>query len=398
MNKSQNETSEFDSKNSSTITDTDSNQDINEKYIPYNISQNINNISKFFPMPQDLKKKEVILLGQSTSEGNENTLFPLTKKTLLSCFSTQKTTMILQNILMESSKENIDIIINELSGNYRDLIKDKNANYFCSDLIKVCNPNQRIQILTELTKTISDDCVDRFGTHPLQTLIEFSSSEDEYTLILNSFYDYKKLIYASFDSYGSYVIQKIIEHIPERFRIRFNLLFISFIPLISLKKFGVCCAKKFISFSKNEENIEQIVNIIRKNFVKIATNNFGNFLIQFIIKKWNNTIQGYKLKQEIISNYKVLSDNKYSSYICDLFSKIASKEEKKQLIAFMKINLINNTLNYGQLNIKDNKNENLINNINLYQILFNNEVTFNKINNNNNDIVIPFSLNRNKIG
>ena len=57
MNKSQNETSEFDSKNSSTITDTDSNQDINEKYIPYNISQNINNISKFFPMPQDLKKK-----------------------------------------------------------------------------------------------------------------------------------------------------------------------------------------------------------------------------------------------------------------------------------------------------------------------------------------------------
>ena len=110
---------------------------------------------------------------------------------------------------MESSKEEIDNIINELSGNYRDLIKDKNGNYFCSDLFKICNQKQRIKILKELTKTISDDCVNRFGNYPIQTLIEYSSCEEEYQLILNSFHDYLKLVYASFDTYGSYVIQKM---------------------------------------------------------------------------------------------------------------------------------------------------------------------------------------------
>ena len=404
MNKSLNATSELNLKTSSisTDTDTDSNHDTNEKDIPYNLSQNMHNILKFFPMPIEPLKKEAIILCPSASETNQNSPIPLTKKTLLSCISTQKTTLILQNILMESSKEVIDTIISQLSGNYRDLIKDKNGNYFCSDLFKICNQEQRIQILKELTQTISDDCVDKYGNHPIQTLIEFSSCEEEYQLILNSFYDFKTLIYASFDSYGSYVIQKIIEHIPEKFRIKFNLLFISFIPLISLKKYGVCSAKKFISFTKNEENIEKIVNIIRKNFVKIATNNFGNFLIQFIIKKWNNTIHGNKLKQEVIFNYKLLSENKYSSYICDLFLKIASKEEKNQLNMLLKFNFINNNnikfaQIYGQLNIIDNKNANLVNNINSYQSLFSNELTYYTINNNNNKIfdnLIPFSFNR----
>ena len=406
MNKEQNEICELDSKNSSKLTETDSNQDTNEKNISYNISQNINNISKFCPITLDLIKKEVMILGQSTSDTNQSMPIPLTKKTLLSCLSIQKTTMILQNILMESSKENIDTIVNELSGNYRDLIKDKNGNYFTSDLFKVCNQKQRIQILKELTKTISDDCVDRYGNFPIQTLIDFSSCEEEYKLILNSFYDYNKFIYASLDSYGSYVIQKIIEHIPEKFRIKFNLLFISFIPLISLKKFGVCSVKKFISFTKNEENIEQIVNIIRKNFIKIATNNFGNFLIQFIVKKWNNNIWGKKIKQEIIYNYKLLSESKYSSYICDLFLKIGSREEKIQLITLFKFHFFNNNnnfkfmQNYGQLNMKDNKNGNIINNINLNQSLFSNEFTLNENNNKNNKLnnnLIPFSLNWNII-
>ena len=54
--------------------------------------------------------------------------------------------------------------------------------------------------------------------------------------------------------------------------------------------------------------------------------------------------------------------------------------------------------NYGQLNIKDNKN--IINNINLNQSLFSNEFTFNEYNNKNNEVnnnLIPFSLNRNMI-
>ena len=58
---------------------------------------------------------------------------------------------------MESSKEIINIIVKELRGIYRDIIKDKNGNYFCSNLFKICEQSQRIIILTELTKYINED-------------------------------------------------------------------------------------------------------------------------------------------------------------------------------------------------------------------------------------------------
>ena len=66
------------------------------------------------------------------------------------------------------TKEEIDNVVNVLSGKYRQIIKDKNGNWFCSDLVKVCNQEQRIKILNELSNTLCDDCVDKSGTHPIQ--------------------------------------------------------------------------------------------------------------------------------------------------------------------------------------------------------------------------------------
>ena len=291
--------------------------------------------------------------------------FSLTRKAIISSLSDKNTALMMQKIINEAPKEQIDNIVNELKGQYWELIREKNGNYFCRDLFKICEQEQRIMILNELTKTIADDCTNKYATHPLQTLIDFSSCEQEYKLILDSFSDRNKLFYASFDSFGSYVIQKIIEHIPEKFRKKFNLLFILIIPNLSLKQYGVCCIKKFIEFTKDEDIIDKVINVIRKVFVLISTNNYGNFLIQFMLKKLNNTQYGNKLKQAIRDNFKVLSENKYSYYICDLYLKFASKEEKEKLMNIYSMNL-NNYRNSS----------NLINNFN------------NCINNNTNNIFL----------
>ena len=62
--------------------------------------------------------------------------------------------------------------MNELCGSFRLVIKNKNGNYFCSDLIKNCNKEQRIRILKELSGSISQDTVDEYATHVIQKLIE----------------------------------------------------------------------------------------------------------------------------------------------------------------------------------------------------------------------------------
>ena len=378
-------------------------------------------------------KKEEVKFPPSSEENNSKSQNLLTKKTILNSFNNQKMTLILQNALMEAKKEEIDNIVNELSGIYRQIIKDKNGNYFCSDLFKVINQEQRIKILNELSSTICDDCIDKFGTHPIQTLIEFSSCEEEYKLLLNSFNDYNKLHFASIDPNGSYVITKIIEHIPEKFRTKFNLLFVTIFCFICTKKFGVVNAKKFLDNTKNESLIRKLIDLIKSNFSNLSSNKYGNYLIQEILKKWWNTSEGEEIKDLIKANIEKLSSNKYSSFVVNLYLQLASDEEKLYLMKNLNKNSNNDNININYKIMKsiglfknfENKNSNSNNYINNNPkslplnsmnknnksqgpISFNNSInnnnvinnnpiplSLNNINNNNiiNNIQIPFSLN-----
>ena len=236
---------------------------------------------------------------------------------------------------MEVSKDTIDIIIKEMSGTFSTNIKNKNGNYFCSDLFKVCDTNQRITILKELSNTLSDDCIDEYGTHPIQHLVELSKTEEEYHLILFSFKDYNKIINASLNQNGSYVIQKIIVYIPERFRLDFNLILIKFLSSLAMDMYGVCTVKKFIGYTKNELHIKQILNIILTNFVSISKNQYGNYLIQYILEYWWNSKEGTFLKKICMSKFHILAENNFSLYICDLFIKLSSLEDKELLMSLL---------------------------------------------------------------
>ena len=270
-----------------------------------------------------------------------------TKNNILNSFNSQKSTKILQKSLVDAPKEMIDNILEELSGTFRVIIKNKNGNYFCSDLLKVCNKEQKIKILKELSENISKDCTDEFATHPIQNLIELASDEEEYKLLLVSFNDMDSVLMASLNKNGSYVIQKLIVHIPERFRIEFNSIFVKFVCILSRDMYGVCTVKKFIGYTKNELIVKQILNSILTNFVNISANQYGNYLIQYLLEKWWKTGEGVYLKKLITSKFQILASNHFSSYICDLFLKLCSSEEKKNLF-----DSLNNYKAIGKTNFK----------------------------------------------
>ena len=291
------------------------------------------------------------------------------KSTILSAFHSQRNTIILQKSLSEINKDTINFIVQELSGTFSKIIKNKNGNYFCTDLFKLCDKEQRILILKEISNTISKDCIDEYGTHPIQTLIELSKCEEEYKLILSSFNDYKAILNAA-NLNGSYVIQKIIVFIPERYRMEFNLLFIKYLSILSMDMFGVCTVKKFIGYTKNELLVKQILNIILNNFVNISENQYGNYLIQYLLEYWWKANEGIYLKKLFISKFHILASNHYSSYICDLFIKLSSYEEKKLLMSSLvkdnSIILLNNNSNGNIIinklmnSLNNTKNENTV--------------------------------------
>jgi hypothetical protein len=233
---------------------------------------------------------------------------------------------------MTATKDSISRIIKEMSGIFRQVINNKNGNYFSSDLFKVCDKDQRIQILKEISSTMCDDCINEYGSHPIQTLIELCSCEEEYKLILSSFNDCHKIYNASLNQNGCFVIQKIIVHIPENCRMDFNLMFLQFLSILSIDMYGVCTVKKFISYTKEELLLKRIVYIILSNFVNISENQYGNYLMQYLLEFWWNSKEGEFLKKLCISKFHILAINRYSSYICDLFIKLSNAEEKKLLL------------------------------------------------------------------
>ena len=272
------------------------------------------------------------------------TYFKLTKKLIMDSFNNQSTTMIYQKLLMEAKNETIKSIVRDLKGEYRIIINNKNGSDFANDLFKICNQKERIEILEELSPILSQDCNNIYATHPIQTLIEFSSCELEYKLILFSFNDYNKLLFAALNPNGAYTIQKIIERIPERYRSEFNLIFISFVSFVSKQKFGIITVKKFISCTKNEDTTTKILDYIKDNFMGLAIDKYGNYLIQFLLEKWNNSPEGKEIKDLVIQNFKTMIQFKYSSFICEAFVKII-KKEKIDINELLNLNNIGKTDN-----------------------------------------------------
>ena len=307
---------------------------------------------------------------------DENNLF--SKSNILTAFNSQKSTKILQKCLSGASKEIIDKILEELSGNFRTIIRNKNGNYFCTDLLKVCNKEQRLKILKELSPTISQDCTNEFGTHPIQKIIELSSKEEEFKLLLCSFNNMDNILMASLNQNGAFVIQKLIVHIPEKFRMDFNFIFVKFVSILSRDMYGVCTVKKFIGYTQNELIVKQILNSILSNFVDISGSQYGNYLIQYLLEKWWKTEEGVYLKKLIISKFQTLASNHYSSFVCDLFLKLSSTEEKR--------NFINSFKDYKTVrNIKQNKDK-----IPFYLNKITNDLDGNKEKNDKNDKIQDF--------
>ena len=304
----------------------------------------------------------------------------LTKETILSSLNNQQATKNLQTILMEAKNETIVSLVKELRGEYRKLILDKNGNYLCTDLFKICQQKERIDILKELSPTLSDDCVDGYATFPIQTLIEYSSCEDEYKLILNSLNDYNKLLAAAINPNGGHVIQKIIIRIPERFRKEFNSIFISSLDFLSKQKYGIVSVKCFVSKTKDKETIKSILNFIKNNFMSLAVDRFGNYLIQYLLEKWNNFEEGTEIENLVFQNLKDMIQSKYSSFICELLVGLISNEEKNALVESFNLDevqyMYNNNYFANKIlrllginnmpNYNNNINNNIMNQIQLY--------------------------------
>ena len=289
------------------------------------------------------------------------------KNSLTSILCSKKGINEIRNLILKNPNDinlirKIILALNEENGLHT-VFKNIYGNYFIQDLFQKMNKDL-IQLTIDL---ISSEFVNiaktPSGTHSLQSLLNYiNNSEMEISIIKAIKFKEKEM---AFDEYATYVLQKIISIIPDNKRIRLNSIIIENAKELSLNANSVFVLKKFIITNTIEENKKRLINAIKKHFLIISQNPFGNYVIQYLLEVW--TIKDCELiVNEIFNKIFELSSERFSANIIIYVLKYFNNNYKKKLISILCfstniINLlknkysfyvINKTVNYMDKNTK----------------------------------------------
>jgi hypothetical protein len=230
----------------------------------------------------------------------------------------------------------LDNLLQKLKGNFFQLMKGKNSNYFISNIIIKATKKQKLFILSEIYQMIDILAINEYGSHPLQILIEKASSKDEIIMIINAITAKNKLIEIAKNVNGTYVIQKIISYFNENFRIKVNKIILSNIVELCNDMYGVCVIKKFINNSNNHNCIFFLLLSFINNFLYISENQFGNYAIQILIDKISiNENLLYVLEQQIFFHFLRLSIHKFGSRVIEKYLEKIKKKKKRKILEML---------------------------------------------------------------
>ena len=279
---------------------------------------------------------------------DDNDIF--SRRNLLISFSIKRRTLELQNKLSYINGElEIARIIDNLSGCFQTLINGKYSNYFISDLIKKASKSQKIQIIHEVYPIIDQLAMSEYGSHPIQTLVEKASSKEEINLLINAICKKKVFLKIAKSPNGTHVIQKIICHFNENYRVKINKLIIENILSLSTDIHGVCIVVKYITNCENVKNLTYIVFLFTQYFRFVSENEYGNYAVQALSKKVQNfenlnTI----MNNTILENFLNLSMNRFGNHIINnILYKISSANLKK-VVDFLSVDNRLTTLYYNE--------------------------------------------------
>ena len=197
-------------------------QETMEKILLGNLIDEISLIDELNDKKSNSKfKKEYSKINESSNvnTNNKNSITSskniFSKKEIFSYLSNQKSGMIFQSKVREMNSFEIEKLIEELKNSFSQCMMDRNGNYLCNDLFKICNSKERIIVLNEIKDNFIELSLHNYATHPIQNLIEFSQSFEEMNLISTFFNNRNDLLKLALNPNGYFVLQKILMFIPE---------------------------------------------------------------------------------------------------------------------------------------------------------------------------------------
>ena len=212
------------------------------------------------------------------------------------------------------SQYETDMLVNIICKTITDVMCDYYGNYFLQKFFPYCSLNHRLLFYTFIKPHFSQIANHICGNHSLQCLIMLQNSKEEMNIIKECVEH--NLQSLSFRPNSCHVIQKVIKAIKESNRDYINAFIISNLIYLCTDSNGICIVKEFISNLENEFYIMAFVSILELEVNKLTYDQYGNFCIQEIIKKFG-FVYCKKIITKIIDHVFMFSISKYSSNVVD---------------------------------------------------------------------------------
>ena len=192
-----------------------------------------------------------------------------------------------------------------IQNNLFELGCDAFGNYFLQALIDIFS-NQNLNLFLDLIKdNFKNMCTNQHGTRVVQKIIDKVSNDESLSKKLENILNSKDFGLIIKSSYGNHIVQKFITsvHFKELTKFIYDYVLSNFMN-VAESKHGVCVIQKCVS-EGDENQRGKLYDLILQNFDELIKDEFGNYLIQYILMNVKSKEKFY----EVSSIIKKIEDN-----------------------------------------------------------------------------------------
>lgn len=237
----------------------------------------------------------------------------------------------IQSVFDEENPQHVEMVFNETIGHVNELMVNPFGNYLMQKLLEVCNEEQRLCILMEVTREPTElvhISLNTHGTRAVQKLIETLKTRKQIKMVISALEPgFLALIK---DLNGNHVIQRCLQCLSNDDNKFIFEAAAKFCVDIATHQHGCCVLQRCINHSTGTHQ-ERLVLEISSNGLLLAQDAFGNYVVQSILELQIPTAVSLLISQ-FEGNYVHLATQKFSSHVVEKCLSVLDDHARSKII------------------------------------------------------------------
>ncbi|KAL2342106.1 hypothetical protein Fmac_010046 [Flemingia macrophylla] len=237
----------------------------------------------------------------------------------------------LQRMFDEGTREDVQVIFNEIIDHVVELMINPFGNYLMQKLLDVCDEEQRMQIILLVTQEpgqLVRISLNTHGTRVVQKLIETLKTRQQISLVVSALEPgFLALIK---DLNGNHVVQHCLQCLRNEDNKFIFVAAAKYCVDIATHQHGCCVLQRCIGHSSGEYR-EELVAEISNNALLLAQDQYGNYVVQFILDLRIPSATA-TLSSQFLGKYVYLSMQKFSSHVVEKCLALFNNENRSRVI------------------------------------------------------------------